>query len=381
MRIAYDAAPLLNARTGVGHYAATLLDHLLALDPDLSFSLFAITRQRDTSSVPEHERVRFRHVRVPARVAVTAWEHSGLTSGERFLFGSQVGEADVVHGTNFWVPPLGRLSGAKGVVTIHDLTFWFYPELCTPQVRRYRWIVPKVLKRCAAMLVPSQTIRDQAAAELDFPGDRIVVTPEGVRGAFTGASPDPDLAAGLGVKGDYLLFVGTQEPRKNLDRLITAFGRLEPDLLRDLQLVVAGPPGWGSVDLPGVVRKLGLEGRVVFSGYLPDEQIGALMAGARAFVFATLYEGFGLPPLEAMAAGVPVVAARAGSLPEVLGDGPFWCDPMDVDSIADAITRAVRDEGARTLAVEAGRKRAASYDWSTTAELTLQAYRRVASED
>jgi glycosyltransferase involved in cell wall biosynthesis len=370
MRIAYDAAPLLNARTGVGHYAATLLERLLALDPDLQFSLFAITRQRDTSGIPDHARVLFRHVRIPARVAVTAWERSRVGSGERFL-----GECDVVHGTNFWIPPV---SGTKGVVTIHDLTFWFYPELCTPQVRRYRWIVPKVLKRCAAMLVPSRTIREQAAAELGFPGDRIVVTPEGVRNAFTGASPDPGLLAKLGVGGDYLLFVGSQEPRKNLDRLIAAFAQLDASL-PELQLVVAGPPGWGSVDLPAVVRKLDLEGRVVFSGYLPDEQVGSLVAGARAFVFPTLYEGFGLPPLEAMAAGVPVVASRAGSLPEVLGDGPFWCDPLDIDSIAEAITRAVGDEQARAAAVEAGRKRAASYDWSTTAALTLEAYRRVAS--
>ncbi|MGH2688627.1 MAG: glycosyltransferase family 4 protein [Actinomycetota bacterium] len=377
MRIAYDAAPLLNARTGVGHYAATLLDRLLELDPELWFSLFAITRQRDTSKVPQHERVSFRHVRIPARVAVTAWEHSGLASGDKLLFGSQIGEADVVHGTNFWIPPIQSGTGAKGIVTIHDLTFWFYPELCTPQVRRYRWIVPKVLQRCAAVLVPSQTIKEQAAAELGFDGDRIVVTPEGVRNAFTGAVPDPVLTERLGVRGDYLLFVGTQEPRKNLDRLIAAFARLGD---KDLQLVIAGPPGWGSVDLPGVVRKLGLDGRVVFSGYLPDEQIGSLMAGARAFVFPTLYEGFGLPPLEAMAAGVPVVAARAGSLPEVLGDAPFWCDPLDVDSIAEAIGRA-GDGEARASAVEQGRKRAASYDWRATAELTLETYRRVAAGD
>jgi glycosyltransferase involved in cell wall biosynthesis len=366
MRIAYDAASLLNPRTGIGHYTASLLEALLALDGDLQFSLFAITRQRNTENIPQHERVQFRHFRVPARVAVTAWEHSHLGSGERIL-----GDCDVVHGTNFWVPPL---SGKKGIVTIHDLTFWFYPELCTPQVRRYRWIVPKVLQRCAAMIVPSETIRGQAGAELGFPEDRIVVTPEGVRNAFTGASPDAALADRLGIVSDYLLFVGTQEPRKNLDRLIAAFARLD----MELQLVIAGPAGWGSVDLPGVVRKLGLEGRVVFSGYLPDEEIGALMAGARAFVFPTLYEGFGLPPLEAMAAGVPVVAATAGSLPEVLGEGPFWCDPVDVDSIADALTRVVTDEDARATAVEAGRKRAASYDWSTTAELTLEAYRRVA---
>src|SRR5207249_8471127 len=157
--------------------------------------------------------------------------------------------------------------------------------------------------------------------------------------------------------------VGSQEPRKNLDRLIAAFAQLDTSL-PELQLVVAGPQGWGSVDLPAVVRKLDLEGRVVFPGYLPDEQVGSLVAGARAFVFPTLYEGFGLPPLEAMAAGVPVVASRAGSLPEVLGDSPFWCDPLDVDSIAAAIRTAVTDEGLRERAVAAGHARVAGYDWA-----------------
>lgn len=366
MRIAYDAAPLLTPRTGVGHYAATLLERLLAAEPDLRFDLFALTRARDTSSVPRGERVRLWHRRVPARAAVVAWEVLGRPAGERFL-----GEVDVVHGTNFWIPPL---RASNGIVTIHDLTFVLYPEFCTPQVRRYRWIVPRVLRRCALVLTPSQTVRAQVAEELRFPEDRIVVTPEGVREAFTEAAPDRALLTRLGIDREYVLFAGTQEPRKNLDRLIQAFALL-PD---DVQLVIAGPPGWGSVDLPALARRLRLGGRVVFSGYLPDPEVAALMAGARAFAFPTLYEGFGLPPLEAMRAGVPVVAARAGALPEVLGDVPLYCDPLDVESIAEAIRRAVGDEAAREAAICAGRERAGRYSWDETARRTLEAYRMVA---
>lgn len=365
MRIAYDAAPLLTPRTGVGHYCAALLEALLDLDPELEVELFALTRRRRGRVAPR-ERVRLRHVRIPARVAVTLWEAVGRPRGERLT-----GEADAVHGTNFWVPPLRR---RNGIVTIYDLTFRLYPELCTPQVRRYRWIVPRVLRRCALVLTPSETVRAQVAEELRFPADRIVATPLGVRPVFVGAAPDERLAARLGLRGDYVLFIGTLEPRKNLDRLIESFALAG---IPGLQLLIAGPPGWGSVDLPAVARKLRLGDRVLFSGYLADRELAALLSGARAFVFPTLYEGFGLPPLEAMAAGVPVVASRAGSLPEVLGDAPFWCDPLDAASIADALVRVVGDEEERAAAVERGRARAAQFTWAETARRTLEAYRAV----
>lgn len=368
LRIAYDAGPLLAQPTGVGHYTATLLDRLLAMDEDVQFTLWAIVWKKDTSRVPVGERLTLRRKRLPARVAVTLWEALGRPDGEGFL-----GEADVVHGTNFWIPPLRRKNGA---VTIHDLTFWLYPELCTSQIQRYRWIVPRVLERCARVITPCETIRRQVSEELGFPEERIVVTPEGVRGAFTGAAPNPALAGRLGVHGDYVLFAGTQEPRKNLDRLIRALATLT-DL--DLQLVIAGPPGWGSVDLPAVARHLGVDQRVVFTGYLTDPELASLMIGARAFVFPSLYEGFGLPPLEAMAAGIPVVAARAGSLPEVLGDAPFWCDPLDVDSIAAAIREAAVNESERLASISKGRARAAHYDWDLTARRTLDAYRLIAA--
>lgn len=363
MRIAYDAAPLLNPRTGVGHYAASLLDALLAADSDLEVSLFAVGRQPDPAVMPGHDRATLRRLRIPARLVVAGWELARHPAGELL-----VGRVGAVHGTNFWVPPLKK---ANGVVTIHDLTFLLYPEFCTPQVRRYRWIVPKVLQRCAVVLTPSDIVAEQVSAELGFPRSRIVVTPEGVRPSALAAQPPPS-ATGRG----YLLFTGTQEPRKNLDRLLRAFALLG-DL--DLGLVVAGPAGWGSDNLQRRCADLGIADRVRLPGYLSDKDLAATLAGARAFVFPSLYEGFGLPPLEAMAAGVPVVAARAGSLPEVLGDAPRWCDPLDVESIAAAVRIAVTDEEWRAEAVLSGRKRAAAYDWAETARLTREAYARASS--
>ncbi|HWD09863.1 MAG TPA: glycosyltransferase family 1 protein [Actinomycetota bacterium] len=357
MRVAYDAAPLLNPLTGVGHYAAELYRELSAVDGGPQLRLFAVGRQR--SAPPE---LTVRRVMVPARAAVAGWEVARFPPGEWL-----VGRADAVHGTNFWVPPLQR---ANGVVTIHDLTFLLHPEWCTPAVRRYRWIVPKVLGRSAVVVTPSETIAEQVTAELSFPRERIVVTPEGVREAVVPAGAAP--AAG----GDYALFVGAREPRKNLGRLLAAFKGLG-DL--GLDLVIAGPAGWGESDLHEGVNTLAGGVRVTVTGYLTDAALAATLRSAQVFVFPSLYEGFGLPPLEAMAAGVPVVAARAGSLPEVLGDAPFWCDPLDASSIGEAIRRSVTDGEARAVAIERGRARAAGYRWSETARLTIEAYRRAAT--
>ncbi|MGH2768181.1 MAG: glycosyltransferase family 4 protein [Actinomycetota bacterium] len=366
VRVAYDAAPLLGPLTGVGHYALALLEHLLALEEGLYFNLMAVALRADRTRVPVNRRLRLRHIRFPSRVAVVLWDRLGHPRGELLS-----GDADVFHGTNYWVPPLRR---AAGIVTIHDLTFWLHPELTTPQVRRYRRIVPRVLRRCALALTPCETIRDQLASELSFPKDRILAIPEGVRGVFAEARASEALLERLGVRGDFLLFAGTREPRKNLGRLLRAL----PLVDEDLRLVLAGPEGWGDLDLPGLARRLRVEDRVIFCGYLGDRDLAALMATCRAFVFPTLYEGFGLPPLEAMAAGAPVVASRAGSLPEVLGDAPFYCDPFEVESIAGAIARAVGDETARRAAMEAGKARAAGYRWEETARRTMDAYRLVA---
>lgn len=358
MKIAYDAAPLLNPRTGVGQYTAALLEHLVA-SPGVEMSLFAIGRQRTGAALP----VPIRRLGIPARLVVVGWEVARRPSAERL-----VGTVDVVHGTNFWVPPLRRSNGA---VTVHDLTFRLFPEFCTPQVRRYRWILPRVLRRCGVVFTPSQTVAEQLSAEFAFPLDRIVVTPEGVRGTATapGAPPLQRRAP-----GDYVLFVGTREPRKNLDRLVQAFALLR-DL--DISLVVAGPPGWGPDDPGARAAQLGISNSVVLTGYVSDAELAGLMQGARVFAFPSLYEGFGLPPLEAMAAGIPVVAARAGSLPEVLGDAPLWCDPTDTGSIAEALRSAITDEAARACAMRAGLARAARYRWSETARLTLDGYHQV----
>ncbi|HLF69559.1 MAG TPA: glycosyltransferase family 1 protein [Actinomycetota bacterium] len=365
MRLAFDVSAILGTRTGIGHYSTILLERLVSHDADIEIQPFALTTKKDVSRIPESLRETLRRISVPARLGVTAWTRAGRPYAETYLDG-----VDVVHGPNFWVPPL---SSASGVVTIHDMTFSLYPEMCTPQVRRYAWIIPKMLNWTRLVITPSESVRSEVAEVMGFPRDRIVVTPEGVRGSFVGVAPNQDAAREFGVDGPYVLFAGTQEPRKNLDRLIQAFAMLS-DV--EVQLLIVGPPGWGSVDLQAVATKLHVSSRVHFTGYVSDERLAVLMAGASAFAFPSIYEGFGLPPLEAMAAGVPVVAGRAGSLEEILGEAPFWCDPLDTSSIADALSRCLHDDAARSRAKEAGRSRAGLYSWDETARLTIEVYER-----
>lgn len=362
MRIAFDVSAALVSRTGVGTYILNLCEELKSL-PELDISLWALAL-RSKPLPPSMTDLPFRRMRIPGRLGPRMWSRVRFPHGELLTRA-----ADVIHGTNFWVPPL---SNKRGVVTIHDLTFIHHPELCPPTVRDYKKTLPIVLKSCGAVITISETVRKDFLEHFEFPEERVIVTLLGVHEWARKASPDPDANRALGIDGEYILFIGGQEPRKNLKALIRAFPEVEK---LGVKLVLVGPEGRDSQLIEKEVERLSLQRSVIFAGRLSDQQLGSVLAGARAFVFPSLDEGFGMPPLEAMAAGVPVVAARAGALPEVLGEAPYWCDPLDESSIASALERALTDEPARSAAIARGRERAEKFTWARCAERTLEAYR------
>jgi glycosyltransferase involved in cell wall biosynthesis len=229
--------------------------------------------------------------------------------------------------------------------------------------------------RADRIVTPSQFTRDDVLKLLPVEPERVVVIPGGIDRSFK-PQPAEEVAARLaplGLRaGDYLLFLGTIEPRKNLARLLQAMELAGPKIG---PLVLAGGRGWNNAAIRDAIARLARDGRIRDLGYVADDLRPALQAGARAFVYPSLYEGFGLPPLEAMACGTPVLTSNVSALPEVMGDAALYVDPEDVPALAAALTRLWDDESLRADLRARGLARAQEFSWDRTARLTIEVYR------
>jgi glycosyltransferase involved in cell wall biosynthesis len=364
-----DVTPLLGQRTGIGRYVGALLAELAGETgdgPDVRAVAFTVRRRGGLAAeLPAHATLV--GPPVPARALQWLWARAELPRVTALT-----GRLDVFHGTNFVLPPTGA---AAGVVTVHDLSFLRTPHTVDRASLAYRTLVPRSLRRAAVVCVPSRAVAAEVEDTYRTEPGRVLVTPLGVDAVWSRATP-PDAArrSRLGLPGEYVVFSGSLEPRKNLPLLLEAYRRLcaeDPDWP---PLVLMGPAGWGpALDLRGLPP-----GKVVLTGYLADDDLRSVVAGARALVYPSLYEGFGLPPLEAFACGVPVVASDLPVTREVVGDDPDLAtlvSPDDADALAGALLRRVR-AGESGDAADRRRRRAARFTWAATAEVTLEAYRR-----
>lgn len=287
--------------------------------------------------------------------------------------------ADVVHVTNpAGVPGARRTPGKALVVTIHDLAFLRFPEAFPPAWRvLYRLGLRAAARRADVIVVPSEATAAELRAATGVAADRVAVTPLAAAPTSSAAGPDrgDDRLAGVTFPERYVLAVGTIEPRKNLVRLIRGYRRAVAGAGLPHALVLAGPSGWRADE---VLRELrpGEPGRIVLVGALGAADLEAAYAGADVVAYPSLHEGFGLPVLEAMARGVPVVASSTSSIPEVAGDAALLVDPRSADLIGDAIAQVLRDPDLATRLAAAGRARAATFTWERTAARTVEAYRR-----
>jgi glycosyltransferase involved in cell wall biosynthesis len=354
-----DATPLLGPRTGVGRYVEHLVRELAGFDSlDLVATAFTL---RGAGALPAAvpAGVQVRHRPAPARALQAAWDRLELPPVEWL-----VGRADVVHGTNFVLPPLRR---AAGVLTVHDLSYLRYPETVAAASLRYRTLVPRGLRRAAVVVTPSQAVAAEVRAEYGL-GDRVLATPLGVDAGWFEAAPMPaaELAA-RGLPERYLLFVGNVEPRKGLPTLLAALRLLHSDDRDTPPLVLAGPPGWG----PALETAALPAGAVVSAGYLDTVDLRRLVAGAALLAYPSVYEGFGLPPLEAFAAGVPVVASDLPVVREVTGELAALAPVGDPAGLASALRATLSDPGDGA----ARRVRARGFTWAACAERTAEAYR------
>jgi glycosyltransferase involved in cell wall biosynthesis len=374
LRVALDATPLLGTPTGVGVFCLGAL-RSLGERPDLDVRAFAVSWRR-RAGIGAHlpATVAAAQRPMPARPLHAMWGRAAWPPVEWFI-----GRVDVVHGTNFVVPPTRR---AAEVVSVHDLTPLRHPELCNPATLAYPGLIRRALRRGAWVHTDSAFVAAEVVEAFDADPARVRVVAPGVPPLPAIAPPvartliEPYLPPGV---TRYVLAIGTAEPRKDLPGLVRVFDRLA-DRHSDLALVLAGPPGWGEEALTAAVVAARARARVVRTGWLEPPVLAGLLQAAAVLAYPSLYEGFGFPPLEAMAAGVPVVATRAGSLPEVLGDGALLVDAGDDDGLVEALDRVLDDPALRQRLVASGAARAASFSWERCGEGLSRLYRDAAGD-
>jgi glycosyltransferase involved in cell wall biosynthesis len=360
VRIGIDIGKALGPPDGLARYARELIGALAAVDGENRYLLFPLLAE-----APER---RFREVfpELPPSFALAPRRAPAP------------GEVDLFHCTTAAVP---HGEGLPLVYTLYDLTFLTHPRVHTLDNRLHclRGLARALARRARLIAISEQTRRD-AAAQLALAADGVAVIHPAAGAAFRprDAAEVARVRERYGVAGPYVLSVGVREPRKNLGRLLEAFSRLPGELREGVRLALAGGRGWGEEDLEGRAAALGLAGRVLWLGRVAEEDLPALYSGAEVFAFPSLYEGFGLPPLEAMACGVPVVTSGAGSLPEVVGEAALVVDPGDADSIRDGLAALLADPERRRRLREAGLARAAGFSWQRAAERTLAVYRAAA---
>jgi len=381
VKIAVDFTPAIQRHAGIGRYAEELARALVALrggpDPPRQgdeIRLFYTDPQGRLPAPPLDAlpRQMLRWANKPWRMRVL------LSSYARLPMDSLLGDADVFHATDHLLPPLRRV---HSVFTLYDLSFLKYPETHLPLNRWFsRLMMPLFLRRAGAVISISQHTKADAVRYYGLDESKIHVIPLGVDSRFHPAHDRAILAtvrARYHLPDRFILSVGTIEPRKNLLTLLRAYERLRATADGTHRLVLVGTRGWRAEQFLAALASSPVRHEVVLAGPVPDVDLPLVYGAADLFVYPSLYEGFGLPPLEAMACGVPVIASSAASLPEVVGDAGLLVDPHSAEELAAAMRRVLGDETLRGALRMKGLARASSFSWSETARRTYEVYQDV----
>ena len=369
MRIALDAIPLVAAKTGIGHYTDALADSLARHHENHQYTLLSPFdfEFHSGNGTPKNLHKQF----TPARGIFRKWWLMGSPALMR------VTHFDVFHGTNYCIP---LWAPCPTVVTIHDLSLFTQTQTHeNANVRRGKRRMPMMAWKATLIIAPSEWTKKEILEFLPVKEHKIRVVGEGARRHMVPQHEDEFLPVldKYDIRGPYLLYVGTIEPRKNLLTLLRAYDELLRTTQHTPQLILAGGKGWLFDEIFQLVNQLQLQDQVKFTGYVPDADLPALYSGALAFVYPSLYEGFGLPPLEAMACGAPVITTNVTSLPEVVGDAGLLHDPTDTRALTQAMAMLLDDADARSHYKYAGLERAKSFSWERAARETQLVYEEV----
>lgn len=366
MKVCVDVQAAVTQRAGVGRYTKALVENLGNSAGNDRLSLFYFDFKGQGEALKAANATVSATRWIPGRLVQLAWKTMSWPPFNMFA-----GPADVYHFPNFIIPPLSR---GHSVVTIHDASFLRFPEMA--EERNLRFLKARIkdtVQRADAIIAVSKFSADEIVSLLGASPDKMHVIYEGISPSFEPAEPHTAVeeVQGLGMDKPFLLTVGTLEPRKNTMFLIEVFEKMKDF---DGYLAIVGMPGWKCQPILDRMASSSRAKNIRYLRYVTDKQLKALYTRAELFMFPSLYEGFGFPPLEAMACGAPVISSATGSLPEVLGDAAVVIDGFDANNWAEQATCRLGD---RSL-VPKGRTQAAKYTWSKAAADTWNVYRKVA---
>ncbi|HPZ10225.1 MAG TPA: glycosyltransferase family 1 protein [Candidatus Eremiobacteraeota bacterium] len=373
MLVAIDARVIGFRRSGVGEYTHQLLKHFSYLDTEIEYVLFLNTS--------------FKNNQFEELTSFFRTKYLSLSSeGKLFNFLKTHGELPVrlfqLRPSLFHSPgPIAPVfKTAPTVLTIHDLSFLKFSDIFTGlQNSYYRAFVPRIARYADRIISVSRNTCQDVIDLLKISEDKIRIVYNGVDIKYFSRSSikREDLSKKEESLEKYILFLGVLEPRKNICRLIRAYASLPAYLRNNYKLIIAGSEGWLYKDIYSLVRELSLSERVVFTGEVPDNELPALYRGASLFVYPSLMEGFGIPPLEAMACGIPVIASNTSCFPEVLADGALLINPLDEEELSHSMVRVLTDKELSSELVSKGIKRASLFSWEDSARRTLEVYREL----
>jgi glycosyltransferase involved in cell wall biosynthesis len=370
-----DLSAAAHERAGFRRYVAALAQALIAEGVPLKAFVYDLTGSRLRSPLRELPTLTAGLPRRRWRLRA-AISHFGGPAMDRVIPG-----VALFHATEHLLPKFRR---TRSVFTLHDTAYLLFPQYHLPRNRIFlQQMMPRFLARADRIIVPSESTRRDALRFYRLDPEKIEVIPEGVEAHFNSLVDKTRVAAvreRYALPKRFILCVGTIEPRKNLPTLLEAYAALgQRD--RDVGLVIAGGKGWLYDEFFDRLRSLNLGDRVRLTGYVPEEDLPALLNAATVFAFPSEFEGFGLPPLEAMACGVPVLCSDASSLPEVVGEAGVQLPPHDVRAWAEALGRVLQDEQLRAGLRARGLERARAFTWEKTARRTLEVYRSVSADN
>jgi len=368
IHVTIDAVPLLVRSAGVKNYLYYWTRHLRQESREVDIRLFPFLREADWL---DHEGSAASPLSTYMRLGMLfLLNHSPIN-----LSGWTAPHADLFHTCKLLNPP----RRAKLTATVHDLTCWLLPETHSKiNVAADRFFADRILKHADALIAVSESTRQDAIRILKLPAEKIRVIHHGIAESFFQVTPEDAAAARsrLGLAKPYLLFVGTIEPRKNVARMLNAYEALSPSTREAFDLVLAGPPGWSQSEI--LARLRSPAPGVRYLGYVDEGDLAGLFAGATAFVYPSLYEGFGFPVAQAMAAGTPVITSNVSSLPEIAGDAALLVEPQSESALRDAMEEMLTSPTRRAELAALGRENARRFTWTRCARESLQFFEGVA---